>query len=82
MEGDRKGRNEFEVLKLKNSTETTYLSDDGTEFTRCGRDTVSGRSVTSREDFSRNDESSSVGSKVLHKVGSAVLSRVKLSEDQ
>lgn len=48
------------------------LSDDGTEFAGGGRDTVSGRSVTSREDFSGNDESSSVGSKVLHKVGSAV----------
>lgn len=61
------------LFRLSDREEWTYLSDDGTEFTRSGRDTVSGRSVTSREDFSGNDEGSSVGSKVLHKVGSAVL---------
>ena len=37
------------------------LADDGTDLARGGGDTVRGRSVASREDFTGNDEGSSVG---------------------
>src|SRR5882757_3122843 len=48
------------------------LSDNSAELAGSSRDTVSGGTVTGREDFSRNDEGSGVGAKVLEEVGQAV----------
>lgn len=47
------------------------LSNDRTELARRGRDTVRGRTITSREGLSGDDESRGVGTKVLEKVGHA-----------
>lgn len=44
------------------------LGDNSAELATCSRNTVSGRSVARREDFSRYDESSRVGPKILEKV--------------
>lgn len=48
------------------------LSNDGTELATGGRDTVTGRAITSGENFSRYNESSAVGAKILEEVGQAV----------
>jgi len=50
----------------------TDLGNDSSELTRRGRDTVCGRTVTSGEDLTRNDEGGGVGAKVLEEVGQAV----------
>jgi len=50
----------------------TDLGNDRSELTRRGRDTVCGRTVTSGEDLTRNDEGGGVGAKVLEEVGQAV----------
>lgn len=49
------------------------LRDDSTKLSAGSADTVCGRSVSSGEDLAGNDECGSVGSKVLEKVGHAVL---------
>jgi len=63
-----------EGVGTTNVTETseTDLGNDSPEFTRSGRDTVCGGTVTSGECLSRNDESGGVGAKVLEEVGQAV----------
>lgn len=48
------------------------LGDDGTELARGSWDTVCGGTVTSGEDFSRNNEGGNVGAKVLEIIGEAV----------
>lgn len=48
------------------------LGNNSSEFTRGGRDTVCGRTVTSGEDLTRNDEGGGVRPKVLEEVGQAV----------
>ncbi len=66
-------RQESVVSSDIDKTSETNLSDDGTEFTRGGRDTVTGRSVSSGEDLSGNDESGGVGTEVLEEVGHAAV---------
>jgi hypothetical protein len=48
---------------------TYNLSDDRTELAGSSRDTVSGGTVTSREDLSGYDKGGGVGSEVLEEVG-------------
>lgn len=51
------------------------LRDDSTDFTRSSRNTVSSRTVSCGEDFSRNDESSGVGTEILEEVAQTVESK-------
>lgn len=48
------------------------LTNDGTNLTGGGRDTVRGRTVTGREDFTRNDEGGCVGAKVEEELSNDV----------
>lgn len=50
----------------------TGLSDDGTNLTRGGRQTVSRRPVSGREDFTGDNESGGVGAEVLEELGDNV----------
>ena len=53
-------------------TSETDLGNDSSELTRRGRDTMCGRTVTSGEDLTRDDEGGGVGAKVLEEVGQAI----------
>lgn len=58
------------------------LRDDGTELaTRC-RDTVCRGPVTSREDFSRNNECSNIRPEILEEVRNAVKGDEPVALDQ
>jgi len=57
------------------------LCDDGTHLAGSGRNAVSGGSVSGREDFTWNNESSGVGTKVLEKVAKTVESEEAMSGD-
>src|SRR5258708_1022263 len=48
------------------------LGDDSTQLATSGGDTVSGRTITSGEDFSRDDECGCVGTKVEEEIAQAV----------
>lgn len=48
------------------------LRNDSAKFATGGRDTVSGWTISGWEDFSRNDEGSNIGTKVLEEVGETV----------
>lgn len=48
------------------------LGNNGTELSRCSRNTVCCRTVTCGESFTGNDEGGCVGTKVLEEVGEAV----------
>lgn len=63
-----------ELVGTANIPETreTDLSNDGTELTACRGNTVRGRTVTSGERLTRDDEGSRVGPKVLEEVGKTV----------
>ena len=50
----------------------TDLGNDGSKFSGGGRDTVRGRTVTSGECLTGNDEGGCVGTKVLEEVGQTV----------
>lgn len=50
----------------------TNLSNDRTKLATRGRDPVRRRTITSGEDFTRNDECSGIGSEVLEEIGEAV----------
>ena len=50
----------------------TNLCHNSTELTARSRDTMGGRTITSREHFSRDDEGCSVGTEILEEVGKAV----------
>src|ERR1700761_2666535 len=54
------------------SLERQNLSDDCAEFTARGGNSVSGRSITCREDFARNDEGRSIRPEVLEEVRQTV----------
>lgn len=75
---ERKEEKNIHVVdKLVGSTDILELhkadlGDNSTKLTTGSRDTVSSRSITSREDFSWDDEGGGVGTKVLEEVGEAV----------
>ena len=52
--------------------EEAYLADDGADLAGGGRDTVRGRTVTSGEDFTGDDEGGAVGSEVEEELGNDV----------
>ena len=51
------------------------LGDDGTDFTGSSTHTVGGRTISRREDFTRNDESRGVGTEILEEIAETVKSK-------
>ena len=53
-------------------TSETHLCHDGSKLAASSRDTVSGRTVTSREHLSGNDESGGIGPEILEEIGETI----------
>ena len=66
-------RQKFTFAANVDESRETDLSDDSSELSASGTDTVGGRPVSSGEDFTWDDESCGVGSEILEEVGHAVL---------